>query len=92
MGLGLYERIEVWKRMGTGAAIRIQCFKRLSDGMFAVQNADYIRAPLSASSMPVSDRGFIELLLDDDPADRCTWFPSLAEAITDHERDFGFAE
>ena len=88
----MYERIEVWKRMGTGAAVRIQCLKRLSDGSFAVQNADYIRAPLTASSVQVSDQGFVGLLLDDDPADRCAWFPSLTEAVLDHEREFGFAE
>lgn len=47
--------------MGTGAAVRIRCLKRLSDGLFAVQNADYIRAPLTASSVHVSDQGFVEL-------------------------------
>lgn len=84
----MYEKIEIWKRVGSGLAVRFQCLKRGADGMFAVQNSDYFRSPLGASEGQSSDMRFVELFLDDDPSDRCDWYTSMEEAISHHERDF----
>lgn len=84
----MYERIEIWKRDGAECVIRFQCLRRASDGMFAVQNADYFRNPISTSVVQSSDLRFVELLLDDDPENRCDWYSSLNEAISHHEQDF----
>jgi hypothetical protein len=85
----MYERIEVWKRTEGGYAIRFQCVMRLSDRLFAVQNADFFRQPISESMMASSDQRFVELFLDDDPSERCeVWCASLAEAISEQESLF----
>ena len=76
----MYERLEIWKRVGNSLAIRFQCLRRLSDNMFAVQNADYLRPESLGMDVQASQSRFVELLLDDDPTDRCDWFPSLREA------------
>jgi hypothetical protein len=84
----MYERIDVWKRAGTGIAIRFQCLRRMSDGLFAVQNADSVRVSALKTDLQGSDATFVELFVDEDPTDRCDWYPSLAEAIASHEKDF----
>ena len=85
----MYERIDIWKRTESSLAVRFQCFRRVTDGMFAVQNADFLRAGSYGADLRASESRFIELLLDDDPTDRCDWFSSLSEAIAAHEKDFG---
>jgi hypothetical protein len=85
----MYERIDIWKRVGPGLAIRFQCLRRVSDGMFGVQNADYLRSGSRGVDAQASEARFIELLLDDDPTNRCDWFSSLSETISVHEREFG---
>ena len=84
----MFERIEIWKRVARNLAIRFQCLRRVPDGMFAVQNADYLRPESHGADMQASESRFIELLLDDDPSDRCDWFSSLSEAISAHEKEF----
>ena len=84
----MYERIDVWKRKGSGLAVRFQCLRRVADGMFAVQNADYLRPETFKTDVRSSDFRFVELFFEDDPTNRCDWFSSLAEAISSHERDF----
>lgn len=84
----MYERIDVWKRVGDGTAIRFQCLRRMADGMFAVQNADSVRVSATKADLQISDVTFAELFLDEDPTLRCDWYSSLAEAISSHEKDF----
>lgn len=85
----MYEKIEVWKRVENNYVIRFLCVRRLSDGLFAVQNADFFRTPLSISSIHASDQRFLELFFEEDPAERCHfWRASFVEAISDHESYF----
>ena len=85
----MYQKIDVWKRTGSGSVVRFQCVKRIADEYFAVQNADFFRLPLSNETLASSGLRFVELLLDEDPLNRCpVWHGSLTEAITEHERSF----
>jgi hypothetical protein len=84
----MFEKVDMWKRVGRSLAIRFQCVRRTSDGMYAVQNADYLRPGSFGADMQASDSRFAELFLDDDPSNRCDWFPSLSEAVSAHEKDF----
>lgn len=84
----MYEKPEVWKRAGSGLAIRFQCLRRLSDGMFAVQNADFPKSRNNKADLQASDTIFVEVFLDEDPTNRCEWFSSVSEAISSHEKDF----
>jgi hypothetical protein len=88
-GVGkMYERIEVWKRAEGGSAVRFQCLRRASDGMFAVQNADFLRPDSGKADLLASDAIFVELFMDEDPTSRCDWFSSVSAAIASHEKDF----
>lgn len=84
----LYERVEVWKRVRVNLVIRFQCLRCLTDGLFAVQSADLLRAATYKADLQASDQKFVELLLGENPADRCAWFSSVSEAVSAHEREF----
>jgi hypothetical protein len=87
MSSPVYQKIDVWKRSGPNQVLRFQCLQRLPDGQFAVQNTDYIR-DCSSARLHESDRQFVELFLEEDPGDRCSWFSTLEEAIRAHEAEF----
>lgn len=84
----MFEKIDVWKRVDGKCVARYQCLKRMSDGLFTVQNTDFLYLPISLLSLKNSDQQFLELFMDDDPSDRCDWFPSLIEAINKHNAEF----
>ncbi len=83
-----YKKLDIWKRIDAGTVVRFQCLERTKDGVFAVQNADFFRDPLTVSEMQRSDRQFLELFFEEEPTDRCKWYRSVDEAIAAHERDF----
>ena len=84
----MYERIEIWLRRDDKQLRRYQCLRRLTDSMFAVQNADTFEEPTSKDDSRIRDFMFIELLLETDPSERCEWFKSPEAAIAQHDLDF----
>ena len=74
--------------MGADMAICYQCLRRLTDGSFAVQSADFFRSNTCKPDSQASDQQFVELFLEEEPTNRCSWFPTLIEAISTHERNF----
>lgn len=85
----LYERVEVWKRLAEGSVVCFQCVKRLPDGMFAVQSADFFHPPASKVQAAGSHNQFAELMMEDDPSVRTElWRMSLEEAVAAHEEHF----
>lgn len=83
-----YEEISVWKRLSSEVAVRYSCFRNLGTCKYGVQSADYFRLPVDEKQVSQFARQFLELLIEVDPDERCTWFDSLDEAIRSHEEDF----
>jgi hypothetical protein len=83
--MSLYKSIDVWERQDSRTVVRYRCVESLSTGKFSVQSADFYR---DAQESEISDRQFIALLAEDDPAVRAGEYASLSEAITAHKRDF----
>lgn len=85
---GLFKEVMVWRRLDAVSAIRYACFQDLGNDKFAVQSADFFRLPLT--DVPVHDLAtqFAELFIETSPADRCSWFDSLGDAIANHDLEF----
>jgi hypothetical protein len=45
--------------------------------------------PLNESQLAQSDRQFLELLIEEAPEARAETYPTLEEAISMHDREFG---
>lgn len=86
--MNLYKEIIVWKRTESHI-IRYLCLQNLESEKFCVQNADFVYRPADAEYLSQLDNQKVELLLEEDPAIRCDWFPSLHEAIKNHDESFG---
>lgn len=48
----------------------------------------FFSAPMKAEVVANSDRQFVELLVEIEPAERCSWCTSLLDAIAAHEERF----
>jgi hypothetical protein len=83
--MNLYKAIDVWERQDSRKVVRYRCVESLNTGKFSVQSAEFYR---DGKQSEVSDRQFIELLTEDDPAGRAGEYTSLSEAITAHKREF----
>jgi hypothetical protein len=83
----LYKAIDVWRRRQDGA-IRYRCFQMLSSGRFCVQSADFYTLRSGSERSEFLDRLFIELLLQQTPDERAETFPTLEEAIAQHDHYF----
>lgn len=84
----LYKSHLVWRRMDERSAVRYCCFQSLSDGRYAVQNADYFHLPFDSERTRHADMLSVELFIEVDVLERCQWFASLEDAIRNHERVF----
>jgi hypothetical protein len=85
----LYRSIDVWTRKHGGKVARYRCLQSLDNGMYCVQSADFYQDGNQVSQlMPQSDRQFVELFTDQDPAERAGEHKTLEEAIAAHNRDF----
>ena len=84
----MYRELSVWKRIDGKTAVRFRCFEDLDSHLFGVQSADFHTLPLKAEVAANSDRQFIELLMEIEPAERCSWHTSLLDAIAAHEESF----
>ncbi len=82
-----YLELSVWRRMD-GFAIRYRCLQCLDTQKYGVQSSDYYYARDKGAQTWASDAQFVELFLDTSPAERCTWFDSLSEAIEAHDATF----
>jgi hypothetical protein len=85
----LYERIDVWRRTGSGALIQYRCFRLLPSGGFCIQSADFFEAASTATRHTQSESQFLELLAEQPPEQRSGVFPTLDEAVNAFDRDFG---
>jgi hypothetical protein len=85
----MYREISVWKRIGDRRAVRFRCFEELETHLFYVQSADFYSLPLTADAAAHSDRQFLELFTEEEPAERSGGFATLEEAIAAHEKEFG---
>ena len=81
----LYKSVDVRERQDGRTVVRYRCVESLSTGKFSVQSADFYR---DGNEPEISDRQFIDLLTEDDPARRAGEYGSLAEAKAAHKRDF----
>jgi hypothetical protein len=66
------------------------CFERLEDGQFAVLQSEHLYPKDAESNTRFSEimALSLELVLDEEPSERCDWFISLAMAIQAHEIEF----
>jgi hypothetical protein len=85
----IYREISVWRRIDDKRAVRFRCFEELESHLFCVQSADFYSMPLNADVAADSDRQFLELFMEEEPAERSGGFASIGEAIAAHEKDFG---
>ncbi len=86
--MDVYENINIWQRRERHV-VRYVCLKSIDTNQYAVLKADFFRPSSTTSDFTYLDKHFVELMIEQSPADRCKWFDSLSEAITDHDNDFG---
>jgi hypothetical protein len=84
-----YREISVWRRIDEERAVRFRYFEELESHPFCVQSADFYSMPLKMDVAAHSDRQFLELFIEEEPAERSGGFPSVEEAIAAHEKEFG---
>jgi hypothetical protein len=84
----MYRELSVWKRIDGKSAVRFRCLEDLATGHFCVQIADFYSLPAEASVASGFDHQFVELLVENDPAERNDWFSTPEEAIRAHEEEF----
>jgi len=56
--------------------------------LFCVQNADFYTMPLKADLIAKSERMFLELLVEIEPTDRCTWLLPSQKQLPHTKRTF----
>jgi len=79
---------DVWKRKGPGELVRYRCFEDCSNSRFCVQSADFYQSPITPDRLLQLEKQFIELLLEESPFSRSESFPTVEEAIADHDASF----
>jgi hypothetical protein len=84
----MYRQLSVWKRIDDKSAVRFRCLEAMDSHLFGIQSADFHTLPLKAEVVANSDRQFVELLVEIEPAERCSWYTSLVDAIAAHEESF----
>ena len=84
----MFKAIDVWRRLENGGLARFRCFEVLPNDGYCVHSVDFYDEPLDAKRMQEFDRQFIELLLEPAPNSESETYPTLEEAIANHELDF----
>ena len=84
----LFKFFDVWERSEKDYAIRYRCFEVLGEHKFGVQNADFLRHPISNAQQIDFDNQFLELLIEVSPEKRTEVYPTLEEAIKRHKDEF----
>lgn len=83
-----YRAIDIWKRLDGSTAIRCRCFESLQSKRYCVQSADFYRLPAADEQASNLDTQFLELFIEQEPPSRSSEYPTLAEAIAAHDKDF----
>jgi hypothetical protein len=86
--MSTYKAIDVWERKDR-TVVRYRCFESLDTGRYCVQSADFCHHGKHLANL---DNQFIELLTEQDPAQRSGDYETLQAAIAAHKRDFGEGE
>jgi hypothetical protein len=86
--MDMYEKVEVWQRREKDL-VRYVCLKSLDMDKYAVLKADFFRSSSKAGDFDDFERQFIELMIEQSPAERCSWFDSVLEAVSAHDTYFG---
>jgi hypothetical protein len=86
--MNLYKAIDVWKKADKETAIRYRCFEALDSGRFCVQSADFYTLPLDAKQVANLTRQFVDLFIQQNPAQRSSEYSTLGEAIAAHDKAF----
>lgn len=81
----LFLRIEVWRPLGDGEAMRYNCVQNILNGGLRVVTADFVRPGAVADAD--QERCFVEQVVDCDP-DEHNWSHSLEGAIATHDNLF----
>jgi hypothetical protein len=81
----LYKSIDVWERQDNGTVVRFRCFQSLINGKYCVQSADFYHDTTRPQEL---DQQFIELLSEQDPAQRAGEYATLEEAVAAHKSGF----
>ena len=84
----MFKAIDVWKRLADGSLARYRCFEVLPNQGYCVQSVDFYNEPLNVKRMQEFDMQFIELLLAAAPNEENETYPTLDEAIANHDADF----
>lgn len=82
-----YKKHTVFRRRGNDIIVYV-CLERVGHESFSVHQAEFIPHAEVKRAMADIEATFLELFIDEDPGTRCEWFPSLQEAIEDHDRAF----
>jgi hypothetical protein len=88
MNAPLLKRIDVWRPLSSGRALRYNCLEDVATGRFRVCTADFIEPGRPHDREQA--RYFVEAVLAWNPTDpeQPTWYPSLDAAIAAHDADF----
>ncbi len=81
----LLSELMIWKHVDNTNAIRYCCFQDLHTHKYAVQSADFFSLPVDEKQLKFLNIQFLELLMENFPTERCTWYASIEEAIAAHD-------
>jgi hypothetical protein len=83
-----YEQIEIWNRIDDETLKCYQMFKRLSDGLYAVQSKDTYRKNDLKKLMAMHDVQKYEVFLESDLSEKGIFCNSIEQAIEEFELSF----
>jgi hypothetical protein len=83
--MNLYRAIDVWGRKDSRTIVRYRCLESLDTGRYCVQSADFYHEGTPPANL---DGQFVELLGEQDPAERSGSHETLKAAIAAHDREF----
>ena len=84
--MSIYRSIDVWERKDGRTVVRYRCFESLHSGRYCVQSADFYHDGKPSANL---DGQFIELLTEQEPAQRSGEHETLEGAIAAHQHTFG---
>jgi hypothetical protein len=88
ISMKLYKPIDVWKRVDENSAVRYRCFPITAVKAFLCPEWDFYRLPVNEQQSVNLARQFVELFLQEDPAERDGEYATLEEAIAAHDEAF----
>lgn len=84
----LFQLIPVFKRISDQQLTEYVCLYNLDTKQYAVLCSNFYHLPFPYSNLDYQQKISIELLLEESPQTRCEWFPSIKQAIHQHDLDF----